>query len=167
MLIEQLGEFEIFGDDLTEWIKAPIRKLNWELLPPGDNPWESARPALERIVLLARPGNRGVVRSRLDAVGEFGPEYIAIGRGGFAGYVAFCFPTLGLCVLESPTVNNATYVLPLDSWEKLSKLSKAQILAEGAHVARVIHRRNWFDDLDNVFGATDRKTAEHKRSASS
>lgn len=153
MLKETLGGFEVLDMDLAGWVSAPQRQVNWQLLPPGKNPWESARPALEAIFRRAPAGNQNVLRARLTAVGERNPDFVAIGIGGFEGYTVFGFEDRKLCVLESPKVNNATYVLPLDSWEALSQLTKAQILDAGAHKARIVHTGSWFDALDEVLGA--------------
>jgi hypothetical protein len=144
--------------NLSSWVSAPVRRLNWQLLPPGKNPWESAKPALEEMVKRASAGNQNVLRARLTAVGEKNPDFVAIGAGGFEGYTVFGFVKQGLCVLESPQVNNATYVLPMESWEAVSQMSKAQILDSKAHTARVVHTRAWFDELDAVLDA-GRKTA--------
>lgn len=88
--------------------------------------------------------------ARLTAVGEKKPDFVAIGIGGFEGYTVFGFVQKGLCVLESPQVNNATYVLPLESWEAVSQMTKAQILDSNAHKARIVHTRSWFDALSDA-----------------
>jgi hypothetical protein len=156
MLRETLGGFEVLGKDLSSWIGAPVRRLHWQLLPPGKNPWESAQPALDKMVERAPAGKQSVLRARLAAVGEKKPDFVAIGIGGFEGYTVFGFVKEGLCVLESPQVNNATYVLPMESWETVSQLTKAQILDAQAHKARIVHTRSWFDAMDKVLGANRR-----------
>lgn len=153
LMREALGGFEVLDKDLSSWVSAPVRRLNWQLLPPGKSPWESAKPALEEMVKRASTGNQNVLRARLTAVGEKNPDFVAIGAGGFEGYTVFGFVKQGLCVLESPQVNNATYVLPMESWESVSQMSKAQILDSKAHTARVVHTRGWFDELDAVLDA--------------
>lgn len=158
LLRETVGGFEVLGKDLTSWVSAPVRRLNWQLLPPGRNPWESAQPALEEMVRRAPGGNQNVLRARLSSVGEKKPDFVAIGNGGFEGYTVFGFVRKGLCVLESPHVNNATYVLPMESWESVSQMSKADILDAGAHNARLVHTRAWFEALDEVLGI-ERKAA--------
>jgi hypothetical protein len=158
MMREALGGFEVLDKDLTSWVNAPIRRLHWQLLPPGRNPWESAIPALEGVVEHAPAGNRGVLRARLSAVGAKKPDFVAIGIGGFEGYAVFGFVRQKLCVLECPQVNNATYVLPMESWESVSQMTKAEILDVGAHTARIVHTRSWFDALEAVLGS-DRKAA--------
>ncbi|MCC9597422.1 MULTISPECIES: hypothetical protein [unclassified Rubrivivax] len=152
-LREVLGAFEVLGKDLSSWVSAPVRRLHWQLLPPGKNPWESAKPALEKMVERAPVGNQGVLRARLTAVGEKKPDFVAVGIGGFEGYTVFGFVKQRLCVLECPQVNNATYVLPMESWEAVSQMTKAHILDANAHKARIVHTRSWFDALDEVFSA--------------
>ncbi|TEA70321.1 hypothetical protein [Allopusillimonas ginsengisoli] len=158
MLYEVFGGFEILDKNLTSWVKAPIHRLHWQLLPPGRNPWDSAIPALEKVVERAPKGNQGVLRARLSAVGAKEPDFVAIGAGGFEGYVVFGFDRLKQCVLECPQVNNATYVLPMESWERIAQMTKAEILNSGAHTARLVHNRGWFNELDSVL-SDDQKSA--------
>lgn len=158
MMREALGGFEVLDNDLSVWVNAPVRRLHWQLLPPGRNPWDSAIPVLERVIERAPAGNRAVLRARLSAVGAKKPDFVAIGMGGFEGYAAFGFVRQNLCVLECPQVNNATYVLPMDSWETVSQMTKAEILEAGAHTARIVHTRSWFDALDAAL-ESDRKAA--------
>lgn len=153
MLRETLGSCEVLGKDLSNWVSAPVRRLHWQLLPPGKNPWESAKSALEKMIECAPAGNQGVFRARLTAVGEKKPDFVAIGIGGFEGYTVFGFVKQELCVLECPQVNNATYVLPMESWEAVSQMTKAQILDAQAHKARIVHTRSWFDALEKVLSA--------------
>ena len=158
MLYEALGGFEILDKNLTSWVRTPVRRLHWQLLPSGRNPWDSAIPSLEKVVERAPKGNQGVLRARLSAVGAKKPDFVAIGVGGFEGYVVFGFDQLKLCVLESPQVNNATYVLPMESWEIVAQMTKAEILNNGMHTARIVHNRGWFNELDSVL-SDDQKDA--------
>lgn len=151
MLVDIFKECLIFNKDLFSWKKSPLRQLNWELLPPGKNPWQSGKSALQGIVSRSPTGNQPVIQARFDAVGNYEPEFIAVGKAGFDGYVIFGFPTLGFCILESRAINNATYVLNDDSWENISALSKAEILQNNAHKARFVHRETWFSALHNLF----------------
>jgi hypothetical protein len=156
---EQLDGFEILTSKLETWIASPIRRLNWDLLPAGQNPWASAKAAVSRIVESAAPGNRPVIAERFAAIGRYEPEFVAVGREGFDGYVVFGFPQYGFCLLENKHVNNATYVLAESSWVTVSQLTKAEILAAGIHRARLIHTRSWFDELDALMGSGKRRAA--------
>lgn len=153
MFIELFDECVVLQPNLNVWKKISVKKLNWDLLPPGKNPWNSAKTKLNKLVNNIEKGKQPVIAKRFDAIGEFDPEYIAIGLGGFDGYVAFGFPSIGLCILESKSVNNATYVLDEGSWEIISELSKAEILNEHLHQMRLIHREKWFGELHMLLTA--------------
>lgn len=153
MLRETLGGFEVLDEKLAGWVSAPVRRMNWQVLPAGKNPWDAAKPVLERLVERAPAGNQSVLWARLLAVGEKRPDFVAVGTGGFDGYSIFGFEAKKLCVLESPKVNNATYILPLESWETLSQMTKAEILDARAHKGRLIHTRSWFNALSDVLCA--------------
>ena len=153
MFIELFTECMILQPDFTVWKKIPVKKLNWELLPSGKNPWASSKTRLNKLVNKLEKGKQPVIAKRFDAIGEHEPEYIAIGLGGFSGYVAFGFPNAGLCLLESESINNATYVLDEGSWETISSLSKAEILDAKLHQVRLIHREKWFGELHMLLTA--------------
>ncbi|MEM5299094.1 hypothetical protein VSR82_32840 [Burkholderia sp. JPY481] len=156
---EQFGGFEVLSLALGSWVAAPVRRVNWELLPPGRNPWLGAKPALDRIVASAPAGNREVIAARFAAIGKHTPDFVAVGAAGFDGYAVFGFPSQGFCLLESRQVNNATYVLSDTNWERVSQMSKAEILSAGAHEGRLIHTRSWFDELELVFARPRRRAA--------
>lgn len=65
-----------------------------------------------------------------------------MGEAGFTGYFVFGFPAKKLFVLESIYSDNATYVLDED-WEQISRLTKAEILDQGLHQERLVHRVGW------------------------
>lgn len=162
VFIELFGECAILREDMAVWQKVPTRQLNWQLLPPGKNPWASAQPALQKVIRNADKGNQPVIRARFDAIGEHEPEFVAVGTGGFSGYVVFGFPRLGFCLLESQEVNNATYVLNDVSWERVSMLSKAEILDGNLHRDRLIHRESWFGAIRNLMSPRSTKRAASK-----
>lgn len=162
VFVEIFGECAVLRDDMTLWAKTPVRQLNWELLPPGKNPWASAQPALQKVVRNADKGNQPVIRARFEAIGEHGPEFVAVGTGGFSGYVVFGFPRLGFCLLESQEVNNATYVLNDTSWERVSMLSKAEILDSNLHRVRLVHREPWFRAIRDLLRPRSAKQAVAK-----
>lgn len=152
MLVEQFGSFEVFDSSLQPSIHVPVRRLNWKLLPPGRNTWQSAWPSLETVIQKSRGKSQQVIEARFVEVGKYNPEFIAIGLGGFDDYVVFGFPSKGMCVLESRFTNNATYVLAHTNWEVVSQMTKEQILSASAHEDRLIHDRNWFAALAEVLG---------------
>ncbi len=151
LCLELFGECRILTDALLPAISAPVQRLNWRLLPPGRYPWERLRETINPIVERSKKGKRGVISSRLQVMNDLGPEFHAIGQGGFLGYVVFGFPSKNLFVLESTLYGNATYVFEED-WEQLSRMSKAQILDENLQRARIVHREGWVDAITQVVG---------------
>ncbi|BES69709.1 hypothetical protein RE428_07720 [Marinobacter nanhaiticus D15-8W] len=151
LFLELFGECDILKKDLSPVSPSKLIRLNWEVLPKGKLPWEKLQKELKPIVNRQPKGNRTVIDSRHEAIARHDPEFVAVGRGGFDGYVIFGFPSKSLYVLESVQVNNATYVLDRD-WEELSSLTKADLLNANLHKGRVIHRESWFSEIHSLLG---------------
>lgn len=112
-------------------------------------PWATLRPQLDRVIDRTPSGNQPVIEKRFQAINQHEPDFVAVGRAGFSGYLIFGFPDRNLYVLESTETNNATYILRED-WERLSTLTKAEILGAELHERRVIHRENWFAEIEGI-----------------
>lgn len=143
MFIELFGECRLVKEDLAEAMQVPARRLNWEVLPAGKYPWSRAEPAVDRVIRSVSPGDQAVLRERVKTISAYEPDFIAIGRNGFSRYVVYGWDAHKLYVLESTEVNNATYVLK-KNWEAVSAMTKAQVLDEGMHHARLVHRNSWW-----------------------
>jgi len=150
LYLEMFGECTILKQDLGQIIEAPVKHLNWRILPPGKWPWEKLQKHVEPIVQRARSGNQQVIRHRLKTVNGFGSDFVAVGRGGFRGYIVFGFTDRNLFVFESLYTGNATYVFD-ERWEELSKMTKAQILSEELQRDRIIHRSKWDEHIKALF----------------
>ncbi|MBF8436196.1 hypothetical protein I0Q91_03820 [Halanaerobiaceae bacterium Z-7014] len=150
LLLEIFGRCEVFTKELDEISPPKLKRLNWEVLPKGKYPWEKVQPKLEEIIKTKPKGKQPVLRNRLDLIKNFEPEFVAIGQSGFKGYFIFGFPENDLYVLESTEYGNATYVLS-DDWKQLSQLTKAELLDEGLHEKRIIHRESWQDKIIDLF----------------
>ena len=122
------------------------------MLPPGKYPWSRAEPAVESIIRSVSPGDQAVLRERVKTITAYEPDFIAVGRNGFSRYVVYGWDEHHLYVLESTEVNNATYVLKRD-WESVSAMSKAQVLDEGMHHARLVHRGTWWKGVGDLMRA--------------
>lgn len=144
LFLELFGECEVLRDDLSHIVPAKVIRLDWEVLPAGKLPWEKLKRELRPIVNRQPEGNRAVIDKRHETIASYDPEFVAVGRGGFDGYVIFGFPSRSLYILESSQINNATYVLDKD-WEELSTMTKAELLNENLHKDRIVHREKWFD----------------------
>lgn len=143
LMLDIFGECTFFDSGREQVIKVPLQRLNWRILPPGRHPFSELQQGLKDALARVKEGNRSFVDHRLERINSFGPEFTAIGQGGFNGYVVFGFPNKGLYVLESVLYGNATYVLGED-WEQISRLTKAEILSDQLHRDRVVHLQNWF-----------------------
>jgi len=149
MFLEIFGFCEIFTGDLMAINKTPVRRVNWEILPPGQYPWEKIHQLLKPIIDEAKPGNRPVITNRLETISSYTPDWYIIGHGGFRGYIIHGFPEKGLFVLESMFYGNATYVFGR-LWEDLSKLTKAEIINEDFQLDRIIHVKGWHTKINKL-----------------
>lgn len=149
LFLEIFGECAFFDNDL-KLIKAPIKRLNWRILPPGKRPWKILKTELAEVLNEITKGRKVVVESRLETINVFNPDFAAVGEGGFRGYVVLGFPSRNLFVLESLYFGNATYVFG-ERWEELSKRTKAEILNQSLQTDRIIHHLNWKSRIATLF----------------
>ncbi|TWT19796.1 hypothetical protein [Luteimonas wenzhouensis] len=153
VLLEGFGQVEFRQADLTAACR-PVRRLNWEILPRGRVPWSQGSELLRRVIEVAPPSVQPVIRERIEAVEAHGPNFHAVGQAGFSGYWVFGFGERDLYVLESLSLDNATYVLGA-GWEVVSRLTKAEIIHGGLAVARLVHDRTWPERLAQVLRPVD------------
>lgn len=144
LFLELFGECQVFSRDLGEIARPPIHRLNWNILPAGHMPWEQLRQALDPIIRQAPEGNQPSILHRFETINNFGPDFTAVGKAGFNGYVILGFTNKNLYVCESVHFGNATYVFA-ERWEELSKKTKAEILDENLQEDRIIHRVEKWD----------------------
>ncbi len=142
LMLDLFGECEVLTANLNQILRAPVRRLNWDVLPAGQHPWPALKPLLSPIIAKAPAGNQALITDRLETVSSYKPEFVAVGRAGFSGYVIFGFPKKKVFVLESAHLGNATYVFG-GNWEKLSQLTKGQIIAGGLQKDRIVHLVGW------------------------
>lgn len=149
LFLEYFGECEFFTENLETILKTTLRRLNWVVLPQGEMPWERLEKEIEPIVKNAPEGNHKILYYRLKTVNALRPDFRAIGKGGFHGYIIHGFTKNKLYVLESMHYGNATYVLG-ESWEEISKKTKAEILNEKLQKDRIIHRVGWKKKVEEI-----------------
>lgn len=147
---------ELFGDcvvldEAGNLIELPkLVKVNWEMFPEGEYPWDKVKPFIEKSFERTPPKARAAIVNRMESINEKKPSFFAIGRGGFSGYVVFGFPERKMYVMECRRTNNATYIFDKD-WVALSQLTKAEILEEKLHKQRVIHSPSWLKQINSLF----------------
>ncbi len=142
LFLEIFGECEVLTQNLDGFVVPEIRRLHWEILPPGRYPWERLEKHVSDVIHESREGNWSVIEERFKTLNSYNPEFYAIGRNGFRGYLIFGFPQKNLFILESTLTGHATYVFSND-WESLSKMTKGEILNENLQTDRIIHRSGW------------------------
>ncbi|MCY1703749.1 hypothetical protein [Deinococcus sp. SL84] len=159
LFLEIFGAAHIYDSQLKAVkVVQPIR-LNWQVLPKGEMPWEKLAEALEPVIQGTRERQRGFLKVRLETIAEYGPDFVAVGQAGFSGYVVFGFKELGLYVLESGQYGNATYILEED-WKALSQQSKAFLIHGDLYKHRIVHRQNWTDEIREILAAAIRNAAD-------
>lgn len=149
LFLEVFGEVEIVNQNLESYYSPKEVKLNWQILPPGEYPWEKVLEKLKPLVQQLPEGNRPWAWHRIDKIKTYRPDFHAVGTGGFRGYVVFGFTNKDIYVLENIRYGNATYVFNED-WEDLSKLTKAEVIESESALERIIHRASWTNRIDRL-----------------
>jgi hypothetical protein len=138
---------EIFGeclilDESMRLPQVPLKRLNWEILPPGKYPWAIYKSILAPMIEKQPKRKQRFVWRRFETIEAMQPDFKARGVGGFGNYHVFGFESKGIFIVESPSLGNATYIFGHD-WEVLTRMTKAEVLNSNSHLGRVIHNANW------------------------
>lgn len=141
VMLEIFGACWIIESSKTRQSISPIRRVNWRLLPTGKCPWSRIRDELNQITGKGKPDDK--VMRNLEKFHKSGAEQVIIGQGGFEGYVGFLYPKRSIVILESVHPNNATYIFSGNDWERLTRLTKAELIEGGLHLDRLIHDDSW------------------------
>jgi hypothetical protein len=145
LLRELFGSAEVLTQELEQYLKVDVRRINWELLPPGEMPWPRLRAHVKPLIDQMGKRKGPTAEGRLKLLAEEGEAAsAAVGLAGFRGYIAFDFGENR--VLESLYYGNATYVFG-PNWEELSQLSKADIIRGDLAKARIVHQPGWEDEV--------------------
>lgn len=140
IFLEVFGYVELFNEDLEPVpIPSEVKRLNWRILPPGEKISESTL----KNVLSRSKRVRPIEMLRQEEISSYGPAERAIGMGGFTGYIVYVFPAKGIAVLESIRYGNASYIIDDGDWERLSKLTKQELLSRKLVKAREVHHGSW------------------------
>lgn len=149
---------ELFGQcHLTDKPdEVPIvtpKRVNWRILPSGVDPWIRSKSAVEERTKDLSADQQFIIAERQRFICSLQPSEVYVGEGGFSSYLAYVFEEKGLAVLESVTLGNAIYVFDRE-WREVSQLSKAQILEENLHKARIIHATGWPEQLSRALATS-------------
>lgn len=152
LFLEIFNECYILYENLEDIIIPKLERLNWDILPPGEYPWEKRYEQVKPFIEKAKPGNQSIVKHRIEYINSFSPNFVAIGKAGFSGYLVMGFDRLNLYVFESVYTNNATYIFD-GNWKKISQLTKKDILTQDLQKERIIHRvSSWNERINKLLG---------------
>ena len=147
MVLATLGECTVDFTEQENTMKRVV--VNWDILPRGEYPWSSIKETLGSLAKEHTKTQTELMLRNCESIYARKPDFVAYGRAGFRGYAVFGFTSKNLYVLESAIPNNATYILQND-WETISQLSKAEILSQDLHKARIVHSKNWKKNFDAI-----------------
>lgn len=151
LLLEIFKQVEIFQEDFKSFeIPKPI-KLNWDILPPGEMPWEQFKSHLTPVLENMSKGKKTIIADRIETVSQYQPDFHVIGKNGYRGYIIFGFTKQNLFIFENAEYGNATYVFEGSDWDHLSQLTKAEIITGNLHKHRFIHLDGWKEQIASLF----------------
>lgn len=154
LFLELFGQCFIAGENYKNMHALKIKRLAWELLPPGEQPFPKLKDFLERKWRTISGERARIILDRQYTILGFSPDEIYEGIGGFSNYLAYVFKAKGLVILESVSVDNAIYAFGKD-WKELSKLTKAEILRDDLHIERIVHQSGWKKALARLLSNPD------------
>ena len=153
LFLELFNECEILNEDLSKLIDLKnLTRLNWEILPKGEMPWKRLKEHLKPVLEQTKKTKKSADEKRLKYLNLYKPTATFYGKAGFNGYVGFEFKEFTL--LESLFYGNAIYVFDKDCLE-LTKLTKKEILDEDLHIKRIIHKKGWQKEVNDLFKNKD------------
>lgn len=150
LMLEIFKRVEIFQENLKRYEVPKVVQLGWDILPAGNMPWEKFRSHLAPVMEKLSKGKKTIITDRLETVSQYKPDFHAIGKNGYRGYIIFGFTKQNLYIFESAEYGNATYVFE-GEWEQLSQMTKAEIVNANLHKHRFIHLEGWKKQIQGLF----------------
>jgi hypothetical protein len=150
LMLEIFKRVEILQENLERYEIPKVVKLNWDILPVGNIPWEKFQNHLAPVMEKMSKGKKNIISERLEIVSQYKPDFHAIGTNGYRGYIIFGFKNLNLYIFESAEYGNATYVFEGD-WKQLSQMTKAEIVDGNLHKHRFVHLEGWGKKIEELF----------------
>lgn len=143
LLIETVGNAEIFPlDSITEMPVRVIETVNWQILPKGERIYDFVKHGINHV----SKSEKVMIQKRVQFLESYFPDTIYKGVDSYTGYLVFYYKNKGLYVFDSIMYGQATYVFDKD-WEKVSKLTKKQIIDNNIAKARLIHNNSWKSEV--------------------
>jgi hypothetical protein len=156
LMLEIFKSVEILQENLERYEIPQVERLDWDILPMGNMPWEQFKSKLNPLMEKASKGKKILITERLETVSKYNPDFHAIGANGYRGYVIFGFTELNLYIFETAEYGNATYIFE-GNWKTLSRMTKAEIVAGNFHKHRFIHLEGWVNQIKSLFPNNHKK----------
>lgn len=124
----------------------PVIAVPWEILRAGTkekNAWDNY---LDKTLQNKSKSQKVVIKHRHEYLWKQNPDFCALGKQNFWGYIVYAFTDSKIYIFESDQPDNATYIFYGD-WKAASKLTKTEILAGHLHKARIFHNKNWYNNV--------------------
>lgn len=123
-----------------------VEQIPWTILESAGDFWQHT---VRHFTRLSKIRKEEYDWERLRFVCDQKPTISYVGKASFEGYIVFCFSPQQRAVLECPRAGNALYLMHLEDWESLSKLSKTELLhSHRREVSRIIHGDDWRYELE-------------------
>ena len=143
---EMFGECYLFSEEIKIDASFKRTRCNWEILPPGEKPSSFVRQQLDKS---KNDKTKQYFEYRLRCIERHNPKEQVAGTNGFAGYYAYLFEKI--CVLECGFYGNATYIVNVDEWKILSRMTKYELFVLDKVIEKVVHAEKWASDIEEVF----------------
>ena len=145
--LEMLGRCELWPNkEAPIFSAAKDIEVPWEILRAGTRNSELAERYLTHVLKHKSEGEQTIIRGRHKHLNAMNPDFRAVGKQGYWGYIIYGFQAKNLYVFESGTPNNATYFF-VGGWETASRLTKTEILTGHLHELRIFHSRTWHENV--------------------
>ena len=150
LFLEIFGEATMTDNEFKPYLEIPTRNLNWEILPPGEYPWEKLEKVIRKNSQNIPQNVLALSIARIKRLRSLDPDFEATGHAGFRGYIIFGYKKKEIYLAESTRYGNATYIFGND-WKELSKMTKADILDKDKQKDRIIHDKTWDNKITTLF----------------
>lgn len=141
LMLELFGGCDFVQPDFTEPVR--IKQKNFELLPPGEYPFERIQHLID-----ADPQRKRDIcflEERFNFFRKANPTMLIVGRGGYHGYVGFQYKKY--LILDSRWYGNAIYVFSANT-ELILSLTKKEVLDGHLHITRIPHTQDWQKNVE-------------------
>ena len=135
---ESVGSSAVRPTDTTIDSYVSSLQIDWEILPVGEHD-EVIRQIHNR--LNPTPKEAKEIGERLDLLLALRPRDLITGSSGFARYVGARYGNK-LVAFENIRYGNALYIM-FDDWERLSRMSRIQLMNSDEKFERIVHRQGW------------------------